>query len=156
MSQTPKSVIVIGGGGNLGPSILTALTNELQFNVSVLSRSNSTSVFPANVRVVKISENYPENELLEAFAGQDAVVSTITHNSLTDQIRIIDAAVKAGVKRFVPSDFGGSMSETALQLAPFMNDKIAVQNHLNRSNQQPFLGPPQQSAHFLIGKPSHL
>ena len=103
-----KNVIIIGAGGNLGPSILKALDSDKHFNVSVLARHSSKSTFPSHIHVHKIAEDYPEAELLEAFKGQDAVVSAITTSSTAQQHAIIDAAVKAGVKRFLPSEFGSN------------------------------------------------
>jgi hypothetical protein len=40
------------------------------------------------------------------FKGQDAVVSAIATASASLQKKLIDAAIKAGVQRFVPSEFG--------------------------------------------------
>lgn len=42
----------------------------------------------------------------KALKGQDAVVSSITTSALNLQPIIIEAAVKAGVKHFIPSEFG--------------------------------------------------
>ncbi len=50
--------------------------------------------------------------LTKAFAGQDAVVSTVAVPvALSGQDVITDAAVAAGVKRFIPSEFGHSTLE---------------------------------------------
>jgi putative NADH-flavin reductase len=72
-----RKVLIIGAGGHLGPSILSAFAADPHFTVSILSRQSSTSSFPAHIKVHKISDNYPEAELLEAFKGQDAIISTI-------------------------------------------------------------------------------
>lgn len=47
---------------------------------------------------------------MSIFRGQDAVVSSIPRTSVTVQIMIIDAAIAAGVKRFLPSEYGGDSS----------------------------------------------
>ncbi|RAO71406.1 uncharacterized protein BHQ10_007418 [Talaromyces amestolkiae] len=101
-----KNVIIIGAGGHLGPSILSAFRNDPRFNVSVLSRQSSTSTFPEDVKVHRVGDDYPDDEVLSAFKGQDAVVSTIATASAGQQTRLIDLAIKAGVKRFIPSEFG--------------------------------------------------
>ena len=52
------------------------------------------------------------------------------------QIGIIDAAVEAGVKFFIPSEFG--LANTHLKLRrdfPIFEDKIAIQDHLERLSQ---------------------
>ncbi|PYH91860.1 isoflavone reductase family protein-like protein [Aspergillus ellipticus CBS 707.79] len=101
-----NNILIIGAGGNLGPCILSALDKDPHFSVSVLSRQSSTSVFPPHIKVHRITDDYPEDKLLEVFHGQDAVISTIATANTTQQLALIDAAVKAGVKHFVPSEFG--------------------------------------------------
>jgi hypothetical protein len=39
-------------------------------------------------------------------AGVDAIVSVVGSLALPSQLSYIDAAIKAGVKRFIPSEFG--------------------------------------------------
>lgn len=68
-----------------------------------------------------IKTDYTHASLVAAFKGQDAVVSTISTSSLTEQKRVIDAAVEAGVKRFIPSEFGWDTSgDVAMEIAPCM------------------------------------
>ncbi|MCJ1379505.1 hypothetical protein MMC17_002606 [Xylographa soralifera] len=127
-----KNVIILGAGGNLGPSILSAFTSDPHFTVSVLSRHSSTSTFPPHVTVHRISDDYPEAELVAAFKGQDAVISTLSHAVKGGHKPIIDAAIKAGVKRFVPSEFGSDTTNPkAAALIPAMfAAKIEVVNYL--------------------------
>ena len=69
--------------------------------------------------------DYTHASLVAAFQGQDAVISTIATSNLTDQKRIIDAAVDAKVKRFIPSEFGwDSSKDNALTVAPCIAMKI--------------------------------
>ncbi|MCJ1475488.1 hypothetical protein MMC13_004151 [Lambiella insularis] len=121
MSGAFKNVIVVGAGGNLGAPILSALDSNKHFTVSVLARQASKSTFPSHVKVHSVGNDYPEAELLEAFKGQDAVVSAITSYGpgVSQQKKLIDAAVKAGVKRFVPSEFGSNtLDKNARALLP--------------------------------------
>ena len=46
------------------------------------------------------------DSLSEAFKGQDAVVSVIASAGVREQHKVVDAALKAGVKRFIPSEYG--------------------------------------------------
>lgn len=119
MSSQLKNILLIGAGGKLGPSILSALSQEPSFNLTILSRTSSASIFPPHIKVQRISDTYPETELLEAFQGQDAIVSTIATASADVQKKFIDVAIKAGVKRFMPSEFGGDvLNEKAMRLLP--------------------------------------
>ncbi|TGO53132.1 hypothetical protein BCON_0129g00140 [Botryotinia convoluta] len=120
MSSPLKNVIIVGAAGNLGTSILATFDADPNFNVSILSRKSSKSVFPAHLVVHRVIDEYPEDELLEALKGQDVVISTIaTAAADVQQKAIIDAAIKAGVKRFVPSEFGNdTRNEKAMKIIP--------------------------------------
>lgn len=119
MSSPLTKVLLVGAGGRLGPSILTALSTDPRFTCSILSRTSSTSTFSPHITVHRISDDYPEAELLSALKGQDAVVSTMATAQLHQQRKIIDAAIKMGVKRFVPSEFGSDTENArAMELLP--------------------------------------
>ena len=121
-----KSVAVVGGGGNLAPTLIEAL-RQSSLKVTVLSRQSSKSTFPPGINVVKISDGYPHNEIVEALKGHDAVVSTVT----PIQKAVIDACIEAGVKRFIPSEFGSDNRSVEAQAAvPFWKDKVAIVDYL--------------------------
>lgn len=78
-----------------------------------------------------ISEKYEHDELVAAFKGQDAVISTITTAAANGQKPLIDAAIAAGVRRFIPSEFGNDLRATeAVKLVPFFEDKVETLNYL--------------------------
>ena len=131
MSETLKNIIILGAGGNLGPSILKALTDDSFFTVSILSRKSSKSTFPSHLKVHTVDDDYPEDQLLEAFKGQDAVVCTISGYQIPQEKSIINAAVKAGVKRYFPSEFGANLAnpKTAEALY-FFGAKLETVKHL--------------------------
>jgi hypothetical protein len=63
--------------------------------------------------------------------GQDVLISVVGGTGLGDQTGMIDAAVKAGVKRFFPSEFGiNGQSEAVKQLTPFFAVKQQVLEYL--------------------------
>lgn len=147
MSEAIKNVLIIGvrsplplwtdsryltfvqASGNLGPSILSALDADPHFTVSVLSRQSSKSTFPSHIKVHTVADSYPENELVEAFKGQDAIIATTP--ATTPQKVFINAAIKAGVKRFLPSEFGGYPRDPrALAIAPAFQSKNDIVDYL--------------------------
>lgn len=139
MSSPIKNVIIIGAGGNLGPTILSAFDADPHFTVSILARYSSKSNFPSHVKVHRINDNYPEAELLKAFKGQDAVVSTIaTTNTVPRQKAIIDMAIKAGVKRFVPSEFcSDTENDKAMAILPqYFKVKVETVEYLKEKETQ--------------------
>jgi putative NADH-flavin reductase len=75
------------------------------FNITALTREDSKATFPDAIHVYKTDYD-SESSLEGAFKGQDAVVSVIATAALGSQLKIIEAAAKAGVKRFIPSEFG--------------------------------------------------
>jgi len=106
-----KRVAVVGGSGATGLPVVQALL-QANLEVSVLSRISSTATFPEGVNVIKT--DYSHESLVNALRGQEAVVSTISTYSLEQQISIVDAAIEAGVRRFLPSEFGVDTSSRAL------------------------------------------
>jgi len=131
MSSIIKNVLLIGAGGNLGPSILEALDKDPQFTVSVLSRKSSKSSFPSHIKVHTIDDSYPEKDLLDIFTGQDAVVSMVGYGSAAKQIDFVNAAVAAGVKRFIPSDFSiDPRNPVALALLPMYKEHNDIVDYL--------------------------
>lgn len=128
----------VGAGGDLGPSILSAFDDDPHFTVSILARNSSQSTFPSHLKVYRVGEDYPEAELLEAFKGQDAVVSTIATSSAGLQKRLIDAAVKTGVKRFVPSEFGSdTRNKKAMAILPqYFKGKAETVEYLRKKQEE--------------------
>ena len=102
------SVAVVGASGNVGKAVVTALLAS-GFAVTAITRPSSTATFPPAVPV-KRADPTSFDELRAALAGFDAVVSATAHGVAAGagQDALIDAAAAAGVRRFVPSEFGHS------------------------------------------------
>jgi hypothetical protein len=82
-------------------------SNQPKFNVTVVSRSSSTYEGGEALNVVKVDfSNHVD--LVQALKGQDALIITIsTRPELAPtSLKLIDAAVEAGVKLIIPSEFG--------------------------------------------------
>jgi uncharacterized protein YbjT (DUF2867 family) len=87
---------------------------------------------PAGVKAHKTDYSSPAS-LAKAFQGQDAVVSTIATGALGRQQAFIDVIVKAGVKRFIPSEFGIDTTRATGGVAKILGAKIALQGLLNKT-----------------------
>lgn len=125
-----KNVIILGAGGNLGPTILHAFLNNKSFVTTVLSREGSKSTFPPGVKVLHADYNSVDS-LKNAFHGQDAVISLVAGHALGDQNKLIDAAIAAGVKRFVPSEFGSNTADAKVRsIVPAFEAKYGTVNYL--------------------------
>ncbi|KAK5053761.1 hypothetical protein LTR84_001722 [Exophiala bonariae] len=132
-----KKVILIGGTGTIGSIILNGVLKS-PFEISILSRASSKASFPASVPVLKADFD-SEDELVRAFQGQDAVVSAVGGAGFSQQKAFINAAIKAGVKRFLPSEFStNTRSEAARNLVSLFEAKQEILNHLKEKESSSF------------------
>jgi hypothetical protein len=99
--------------------------------VTVLVRAFSKSDLPSSVRTVTVDYNSGES-LTAVLRGQDIVVSTVGTPGLQGQILMIDAAVAAGVKRFLPSEFGSDLDNPKTKQLPVFGHKVAVQKYIEQ------------------------
>lgn len=104
--------------------------------MTLLSRSEKTGEdLPANVRRVAVDYN-DKGSLVEVLKGQDAVVSTVSIEGILGQKLIIDAAIQAGVRRFIPSDFGSLSTDPAASHFPHHVNMVEIQNYLRSKSDQ--------------------
>ena len=107
------SVLVIGASGNLGRVLIPHLL-AAGHTVSALTRSTSTSTATLPEAITVHRTDYSHGSLLAAFRGVDAIVSVTSTYSTATQKNIIDAAVEAGVKHFLPSEYGVDTSQPSI------------------------------------------
>lgn len=121
----------IQGGGKIGRIILRGLISAPQLSITAFKRPGSTSTFQTASNLKVVETDYSPDALAFNLKGQDAVISVVGGTGFGDQKGIIDAAVKAGVKRFFPSEFGvNGRSEAVKQLTPFFAAKQEVLDYL--------------------------
>ncbi|KAK7028328.1 NmrA domain-containing protein [Favolaschia claudopus] len=111
MSSLHQSFAVVGGG-KLGMPIVKGLSAQ-GATVVLLSRSGlddtKLETLPAKVSVAKVDT--ADSAAVAAIFEQhkvDVVVSTISSGAVGAQTVLVDAAKSAGVRLFVPSEFGMS------------------------------------------------
>jgi len=127
--STIKNVVHIGAAGDLGERVLEALISSGKFNITVLVRSATKATFPSSVRTLTVDYNSLES-LTSALQGQDAVISTVGTPGIQGQYLIIDAAIAAGVKRFLPSEFGSDLSNLKTSKLPVFGYKVAIDKYI--------------------------
>ena len=106
-----KCVVLAGGTGDLGQRIARALLSK-GAEVRILTRSISSSdkrgsLIESGVTMVQVDYNNSTG-LVKACDGVACVVSALSglrEVIVGAQKRLLDAAVTAGVKRFIPSDY---------------------------------------------------
>lgn len=127
--STIKNVTLVGGSGRLGSFILDKLLASGKFNVQLLRRAGSSSSQAANTKIVEVDFADIES-LTAAFKDQDAIVSAVGDAGVLGQKLMVDAAIAAGVKQFLPSNFGSNMANVNSRKLPVFGAKVAVEDYL--------------------------
>ena len=121
----------IQGGGDIGQIILRGLISAQQLTVTAFKRQGSTATYPEATNLKVIETDYSQDTLVSQLRGQDAVISVVGGTGFEGQKDIINAAVKAGVKRFFPSEFGiNGRSGAVRKLTPFFAVKQEILDYL--------------------------
>ncbi|KKA24426.1 phenylcoumaran benzylic ether reductase [Rasamsonia emersonii CBS 393.64] len=130
-----KKVLVLGATGETGASIVNALLEAGKFEVSALVRPSSAEK-PAvkalrdrnvDIRVVDITTDSVE-AIAQKLSDIHTVISAIAPNAHLAQLRLVDAAKVAGVKRFVPCAFATAAPSGGIMV--IRDEKEAVFQHL--------------------------
>lgn len=127
MSPTLQNIAVAGASGLLGKPIIAALLSS-GFTVTALTRAGSTSqpTFPSGVTVKEVDYSSPSS-LESALQNQHALISALTTTSLASQYPLFTAAIKVGVKRILPSEFGSDTTAAANRDNPVYKQKIEIE-----------------------------
>ncbi|KAI1043206.1 hypothetical protein LB505_006157 [Fusarium chuoi] len=128
-----NKVLLVGANGNLGSVLLEGLVASNSFSVSVAKRasSKSTPAHASSVNIVTIPDDLSIEGLIPILKEQDAVIASFPLTGVVDQhLRLAEASAKAGVKRFIPADFGScdAQSEQAKKLLKLYRDKDTVRS----------------------------
>ncbi|KAL6352141.1 hypothetical protein LRP88_14584 [Fusarium phalaenopsidis] len=133
--MTTFQKITLIGKGLFGSVVLSELASA-GFEVALLSRSEKPDeVLPHGVRRV-VTDYSDVDSLAKVLSGQDAVVSTVAAEAALGQKLIIDAAIQAGVKRFIPSDFGSLTTNPAASHFPHHVNFVEIQKYLKSKSDE--------------------
>ncbi|SJL17267.1 uncharacterized protein ARMOST_20814 [Armillaria ostoyae] len=122
-----KSFALVGANGLLGKHILNALiTENVPFLVLTRKSSDSSSNLPVspNIKIAKV--DYEDSAEVSAVLKEnniDVLISAInTATGAKSQYVLADSAKAAGVKLFVPSEFGNPTAGTSVKLLKEKDD----------------------------------
>ncbi|RSM10805.1 hypothetical protein CEP52_003352 [Fusarium oligoseptatum] len=125
-----NKVLLVGANGNLGTVLLEGLVASKSFDISVAKRASSTSTpaYASSTTAVTIPDDMSVEGLVPALKGQDVVIASFPLKDVSQHLRLAEASAKAGVKRFIPADFGScdAQSEEAKKLLKLYRDKDLV------------------------------
>lgn len=100
------------------------------FTTTVVGRTEKKAdELPSGAKSVAVDYSSSAS-LVAAFTGQDAIVSTLGFDNTLMQKEIIDAAITAGVARFIPSDFGSITTESTASHLQVFRHMVEIQEYL--------------------------
>ncbi|KAH8168814.1 nmrA-like family protein [Sarocladium implicatum] len=123
--------VALLGKGRLGSAILQQLVDN-GFAVTVLSRDPSAiKDLPSGAEAKQVDYS-SHDSLVEALRGNDVAISTFSFTARVDQEVVIEACIKAGVKRYVPDDWGSVSTDPKAQSLPMYHAVVKVQESLKQ------------------------
>jgi nucleoside-diphosphate-sugar epimerase len=112
-----KTILVAGATGDLGLRIIKALVKRQADSIAVVRHNSDTAKLEGlekmGVKIVKVNMDNLE-ELTHAMKGVSCVVSALAglRDVIVDaQSVLLDAAIAAGVPRFIPSDYSSDFTK---------------------------------------------
>ncbi|KAI0127073.1 isoflavone reductase [Xylariales sp. AK1849] len=131
--STPIKVLVISATGKTGKSVVEGLlSSSTKYDILALTRESSLGnpvLQEFRDRGVKIATTRllgPRQDLVDLLTGIEVVISCIFALNLDDQLPLITAAKEAGVKRFVPCNFGTPAPRGVMTLLDHKEDILAA------------------------------
>ncbi|KAF4553238.1 Hypothetical protein D9617_7g029650 [Elsinoe fawcettii] len=133
--MTIQKVALLGANGNVGGPLLTALVSA-NFTVTVLQRASSKSqpAHQSSITIRTVPDDLPLDALISALRDHDAAITAIPLTSLEQHLTIASAAAQAGVKHYIPADFGSvdASASVSQELVPLFVRKTRVREHLDQ------------------------
>ncbi|PHH69094.1 hypothetical protein CDD82_87 [Ophiocordyceps australis] len=131
MSAPLKNVAITGASGNLGSVILAKLAASPNLDVRVVRRTDSSSTFPPGTHVVDADFDSVDS-LAAALQGQDALVAPLNSMAVGLQNNLVEACIRAGVQRFIPSEFGSDLDNPNARALPAFVPKVQFQDFIQQ------------------------
>ncbi|KAI1759948.1 NAD(P)-binding protein [Hypoxylon sp. FL1150] len=133
-------IAIAGASSQLAREIIDVLVATKNHEVIGLIRKDPTQ-FPSLPGVTWVKAAYEDkSELVRLFQGVEVVMCFFPVHfdpGCATQKRLIDAAVEAGVKRYVPSEWAtGTQLEASLDGIPWYAGKLDVSRYLENINKE--------------------
>lgn len=100
--------------------------------MTVLSRNPSgIKDLPSGVEAAQVDYS-SQDSLIEALRGNDVAIATFSSAAMLNEEAIIEACIKAGVKRYVPADWGSITTDPKARSLPMNYRAVQVQESLRK------------------------
>ena len=108
---------------------LASADSHVPQEITALTRPSSLQQKPVvkeleerGVKIVSVDLQGPQDDLVKVLTGFDVLISAIYFQALQDEIPLANAAKAAGVKRFVPCNFGTPAPRGVMLLRDTVSD----------------------------------
>jgi uncharacterized protein YbjT (DUF2867 family) len=139
-STTPSSVLIIGATGTIGSEIASVLLSpEYKSKVQLfllVRKSTAETEGPKRDQLEQLVKQGAtlsygdlkdtQADLTTALKGIDVLISTVSGTDFASQMNLVPAAKAAGVKWFVPSEFGFDVEAIGADFHPIFDHKKQV------------------------------
>lgn len=113
------------------------LNKDPTITVTAVTRESSKATIPEGLKLARVGDQYPPDQVEAAFKGQDAVILVPARFADEHLSSLAKASVRAGVRRLIASGFGGNDENAAARrVFPTSAQKYAMVQEL-RSMEQP-------------------
>lgn len=121
--------------GRIGLPIAVELEKS-GYQVTVLTRNGTKPKdLPQSIKIQQVDYD-SQSSLAQALQGQDALISTVAMSAISKQPQMIDAAIAAGVKLFIPAEYTVNSRDPQAQAQPMMSSVVAIQKYLATKGDQ--------------------
>lgn len=135
--------IIVIGNWELGIAIINALVpndfhpDNLTCSVSVLTYPHQSLSLPPHVSPYAVehkTSDFTPKSLQDVFAGYDTAICTMSGGEFELQVRIVDALLAAGVRKFIPHEFGHNTLNPGIRARiPSYAGRAKVLEHLQNN-----------------------
>ena len=127
-----ENIAIVGAGGNAGGSAAKALIRGGKHKVTAITRPDSSNAMPEGIHEIKHVNYDSRLSLAEALRGQDVLIITMNVMAPREsQLRLIDAAIEAGVKWIMPNEWGVDHTNESLAKETLLGERIlSVREHV--------------------------
>ncbi|PVH96782.1 NAD(P)-binding protein [Periconia macrospinosa] len=129
MPPPQKHVAIAGATGSLAPHIIAKLLRS-EHTITLLTRNASLTDYAPNL-TIRTVDFISVPSLVSALKGVEVMVSCVATAAIAQQGELVEAAKEAGVRHFIPAEFGmDSTNDRAGRLPVVCAAKVAVREIL--------------------------
>ncbi|KAJ2377310.1 hypothetical protein IW150_001464 [Coemansia sp. RSA 2607] len=142
--NTKLTSVALIGIGNLTKFFIDEFKQHpSEFAVTLVTRQESLekvkSLVSGDPHITVCTVDYSdESSLTEAFRNKDVVISTLAFGSQVHEITAVKAAINAGVKWFIPSEFSVDLEHPANKELPFFAQKLETRKLLESQSEMAY------------------